>query len=427
MGDNENNQGGQGEPAPPSENAGETPDVKATPKEASLGDRKNAAKAFYRALYSGEDVVPEEFGIGTKTVEKQATGPCPNCARLEAEAKESEKKASDNENYYKRIAADFENYRKRNDREREEAVGLGIQKAIESILPALDDLDRAKTSLATVTDTKAVVDSLNLVFARFSKCLEPLGVKPMEVLGEHFDPKFHEPVQEVKTTYFADGAVAQELRRGYMMRDKVIRPALVNVASNESGVITPMPASTEPATREATAEAPVKETSAPTASDSSASEPDASSPAAAAEADASESKAEASEQEKTAPENTATENTATEQTGESTASSGTEEKNGEQPSEESEKAAIDVAANKQRAANALERLRKPNPKATAELPAFRPEELLRAPEVGLEPGGGSHAEGVGSQNESNQSKESNESEKSEESADKESADKENND
>ena len=243
MGDDEKK--GGPDPAAPGESTGpvEGPPPKAEGgkeggKEASLGDRKNAAKAFYRALYSGEDVVPDDFGIG-KNVEKTAgaapTGPCPNCARFEAEAKESEKKATENENFYKRIAADFENYRRRNDREREEAVGLGIQKAVESILPALDDLDRAKTSLATVTDTKAVIDSLNLVFARFTKCLDPLGVKPMEVLGEHFDPKFHEPVQEIPTKHYADGAVAQELRRGYMIRDKVIRPALVNVASNESG------------------------------------------------------------------------------------------------------------------------------------------------------------------------------------------------
>lgn len=365
MGDDENKGGPAADPAAPGESAGavDAPAGKAEGKEASLGDRKNAAKAFYRALYSGEDVVPDDFGIG-KTVEKQApTGPCPNCARFEAEVKEAEKKATENENFYKRIAADFENYRRRNDREREEAVGLGIQKAIESILPALDDLDRAKTSLATVTDTKAVIDSLNLVFARFTKCLDPLGVKPMEVLGEHFDPKFHEPVQEIATTYYADGAVAQELRRGYMIRDKVIRPALVNVASNESGVITPMPAA-----------APVE--TAPAASAPTAPEPTAEPANYEAPAPQPEEQA-VPDAVKNEPNGKAAEVT------EAVDEHGVVLSEAMTP--ENQKAAADQAANKQRAANALERLRKPNPKATAELPAYKPEPLERVTEDPMDP------------------------------------------
>jgi molecular chaperone GrpE len=378
MGDDEK-KGGPENSAAPGESTGpvEGPPPKAEGgKEASLGDRKNAAKAFYRALYSGEDVVPDDFGIG-KNVEKSATaptGPCPNCARFEAEAKESEKKATENENFYKRIAADFENYRRRNDREREEAVGLGIQKAVESILPALDDLDRAKTSLATVTDTKAVIDSLNLVFARFAKCLDPLGVKTMEVLGEHFDPKFHEPVQEIPTTHYADGAVAQELRRGYMIRDKVIRPALVNVASNESGVIEPLPTSAPveaqaapapvptPAVQDPEPAAPqVEERSAPAPVEEVKSEPEATNESEVK----SESEPKAAETTERADENGVVLS--------------------ETMSPEKQKAVADQAANKQRAANALERLRKPNPTATAELPAYIPEPLERVTEDPMDP------------------------------------------
>ncbi len=204
-------------------------------------NRMNAAKAFYRAMYAGEEVAPDDFGInGAPSAPPSPaahSGPCPNCARLEAQSAEFEKQKNEAENFYKRIAADFENYRRRNDRERDEAQGLGIQKAIEQILPALDDMDRARTSLANVTDPKAILDSINLVFTRFAKCLENTGVKQMEVVGEPFDPRLHEPVQEVETNECADGAVVHELRRGYMYKDKVLRPALVNVASNPSGVI----------------------------------------------------------------------------------------------------------------------------------------------------------------------------------------------
>jgi molecular chaperone GrpE len=283
MATDENNVGGKADkdPAQAKEPSG-TPDPVATP--ASPGadpvksgpppkgesaqevqDRKNAAKAFYRAMYAGEDVEPEQFGIGGSPPRSGGqssgggggggpSGPCPNCTRMEKELAEAEKTKTEAENYYKRILADFENYRKRTDRERDDAINLGIQKAVVAILPALDDLDRAKAVLATVSDPRSVTESLNLVFARFSKTLEPLGIKPMEVVGEPFDPKFHEPVQEVQTNEFPDGAVVQDLRKGYMMGDKVIRPSLVNVASNESGVVVPAKPAAPEAVAAATAE-----------------------------------------------------------------------------------------------------------------------------------------------------------------------------
>ncbi|MBS1957434.1 MAG: nucleotide exchange factor GrpE [Cyanobacteria bacterium SZAS-4] len=254
-------------------------------------NRMNAAKAFYRAMYAGEEVAPDDFGMndGSAPRPQAHTGPCPNCARLEAQAAEFEKQKNEAENYYKRIAADFENYRRRLDRERDEFQGLGIQKAIEQILPALDDMDRAKTSLQAVTDPKAILDSLNLVFARFAKCLEATGVKQMEVIGEPFDPRLHEPVQEIESNEYADGAVIHELRRGYLYKDKVLRPALVNVTSNPSGVIVkkdaPAPETAEAAPAPAAAKpAPAAETPAP--AEAPAAEAPAPAPAPAAEASA---------------------------------------------------------------------------------------------------------------------------------------------
>ena len=249
-------------PAPPADPVGAPSGASAS----ELADRKNAAKAFYRAMYAGGEPEPEDFGMNTRGGGAVQSGPCGNCARLEAENKELEKAKNESDNYYKRVVADFENYRRRTDREREESVALGVQKALEAILPALDDLERAKQMLTLVTDPKAVTDSLNLVFGRFAKCMESQGVKPMDVIGTPFDPKFHEPVQEVETNEFADGAVMQELRRGYIMKDKVIRPSLVNVASNPSGIIVAKaaPAAEAPPVVEAVVvEAPV---SAPAAS-----------------------------------------------------------------------------------------------------------------------------------------------------------------
>jgi hypothetical protein len=143
-------------------------------------------------------------------------------------------------------------------------------------------MDRAKSSLQNVTDPKAIVDSLNLVFARFSKCLDATGVKQMEVLGEPFDPRLHEPVQEVETNEYPDGAVALELRRGYVYKDKVLRPALVNVASNPSGVVVPKAAPAAVAPKEDAPAAEVAATAAPTTAVPTTAAPIAAAPTAAA-------------------------------------------------------------------------------------------------------------------------------------------------
>lgn len=224
-------------------------------------NRMNAAKAFYRAMYAGEDVAPDDFGMkGAQSApEPQHSGPCPNCSRLESQNDELTAQKNESDNHYKRLLADFENYRKRLDREREEFVGQGIQKAVEGVLPALDDMDRAKLSLASVTDPKAIVESINLVFTRFTKCFEQLGVKQLDAIGEPFDPRMHEPVQEIETNEHPDGVVIHELRRGYTYKDKVLRPTLVNVTSNPSGVVVPKAAA--PA-ESASQEAPANQTEA---------------------------------------------------------------------------------------------------------------------------------------------------------------------
>ncbi len=208
------------------------PPAEESPKEKE--DRQSKAKAFYRAMYAGGDAPdPETFGLDLGT--KQPAGQNDKGAQLainnlENALRDSEGKASEWENSYKRLAADFENYRKRIDREREEFQAVGMQKALEAILPALDDLDMAQSKLNEKTEPKVMLDSLRMVCTRFGRCLDSVGIKQMQVVGETFDPMYHEPVQEVQTNDVPDGAVAHQLRNGYMFREKVLRPALVNVA-----------------------------------------------------------------------------------------------------------------------------------------------------------------------------------------------------
>lgn len=198
--------------------------------------RINSAKAFFRAMYAGDDVKAEQYGMNVETVKSiNNSGTCSGCDNLSAHVEQLEAKYSEMEVLYKRMAADFENYRRRVDREREELLSLGIQKGVEAILPALDDLDRAKGSFNDNSELVHVIESMKLIADRFSKCLEQVGVRPLNPVGQPFDPRLHEPVQQVPAAHLPEGAVAHDLRRGYAMGEKVIRPALVNVVSNDLG------------------------------------------------------------------------------------------------------------------------------------------------------------------------------------------------
>jgi molecular chaperone GrpE len=200
--------------------------------------RVNAAKAFFRAMYAGGEVDAEQYGMNVGTVKSSnARGVCLSCDNLSAQVEQLEAKSNELEGLYKRMAADFENYRKRIEREREELSNMGVQKAIEAILPALDDLDRAQTSFTQNSEIKNVIESMKLIADRFTRCLEQIGVKPLNAVGQTFDPRLHQPVQQVKAPELPDGSIAHDLRRGYALGDKVIRPALVNVVGNEGDTV----------------------------------------------------------------------------------------------------------------------------------------------------------------------------------------------
>lgn len=211
-----------------------------TAESAEKGDasRMDRAKAWMRALHAGDDmeVVDGDQAVNLRQMESQGISST-QAELLETELLQAQQKAQEAEALYKRMAADFENFRRRTDREREEFQAAGVKKMAEAIFPALDDMDRALTSLNADSDPEKLMEGLNIICTRIMGCLEQAGIKPLESIGQEFDPRFHEPVQQIETTEFPDGVVMQELRRGYQLNDVVLRPSLVNVASNESQAV----------------------------------------------------------------------------------------------------------------------------------------------------------------------------------------------
>lgn len=196
------------------------------------GNRMDAAKAFFRAMYAGDDQAAQPAAGGGDSGSSPADSR--RVKELEQQNKELEQKATEAENLYRRMAADFDNFRRRIEREREEFTNHGVRKAAEAIIPALDDLDRAMMYLNPESPPEKLFESFQLVSTRITQCLESAGLKRLKTQGEVFDPRFHEPVQQIETTEQPDQTIIHELRGGYIIGDKVIRPALVNVASNPS-------------------------------------------------------------------------------------------------------------------------------------------------------------------------------------------------
>ena len=128
-----------------------------------------------------------------------------------------------------RLQAEFDNFRKRNAREQQEYREYALADALKQFLPILDSLDRAaKTPANSLED---VQKGIELIDRQFHDVLSRLGVEPVRAEGE-FDPNLHQAIQMVETDDVADNHIVDELQRGYRLRDRLLRPAMVRVAQN---------------------------------------------------------------------------------------------------------------------------------------------------------------------------------------------------
>lgn len=136
-------------------------------------------------------------------------------------------------NQYIRLAADFENYRKRQEQERESLIKYGAADALKKMLEVLDNFDRGEAALEKVEDCQVVKDNFKMLHKQTMDVLSKLGLEVIETEGKEFDPNFHEAVMQTPTSEHPEHTVIQELQKGYKLGDKVLRPSLVNVAVAE--------------------------------------------------------------------------------------------------------------------------------------------------------------------------------------------------
>jgi len=149
------------------------------------------------------------------------------------EIREMSARAAERDEFYDkflRARAELENYRKRMQREKENIQDFAVIDLARALLPVLDDLDRALNAPRDNRHVKHFLKGIKLIEAQLFKVLEDKGVKPVKALGEVFDPNLHEAVTVDAESDKPDNTVVEELQRGYIYKDKIVRPAKVKVA-----------------------------------------------------------------------------------------------------------------------------------------------------------------------------------------------------
>lgn len=201
-------------PTPPDNDTdGSTESAPPADGDAGGGDRQD-----HGAASGGDDEAPSEAPAAPAepSLEEQLA------ASKDATAKMKEKML--------RVAADFENFRRRSSREVEEARQRGAQGSIRDLLPVFDNLERATALVGDGTDVESMVKGLEMVHKQFLDVLGKLGIERVAAVGEGFDPNVHESIQYEHSEEHAAGVVMTELQPGYRMGKMLLRPALVVVS-----------------------------------------------------------------------------------------------------------------------------------------------------------------------------------------------------
>ena len=160
----------------------------------------------------------------TTKSEEKTTNP------IQQELDEKTKKIETYENTLKRLQAEFENYRKRTEKEKQESLAYANEKIIVSLLDILDNFERAMDEMKKTEETEKLKTGVELIFKQLYNLLKTQGVEKIEAIEQQFDPKKHEALMQIVSDKHKEDTVIQVMQKGYMIKDKVIRPTKVAVS-----------------------------------------------------------------------------------------------------------------------------------------------------------------------------------------------------
>ncbi|WP_346355818.1 nucleotide exchange factor GrpE [Azotosporobacter soli] len=174
-----------------------------------------------KAMEETVDLVDEEQAtVETKTV--------PGVEELTLEVAEKQRLLDEQVNHYKRLQADFENFRRRTRQEKEEMSAFVTQNLILDLLPVVDNFERAMAAAGN-QDAANLLTGIEMIYRQLAQTLEKAGLTPVEAVGTAFDPQKHEAVMQVADDSQEAGIILEEFQKGYAVAGKVIRPSMVKV------------------------------------------------------------------------------------------------------------------------------------------------------------------------------------------------------
>lgn len=195
------------------DNVNETEAKEAAPEDAEQ-DQTSGGEADAAEVETAEEKPKKKSFLGKEKKEK---------------TNKLQEKVDELEDRVKRQMAEFDNFRKRSEKEKSAMFETGAKSVVEKILPVVDNFERGLAALSEEEMKQPFAEGMNMVYKQLITELEKLEVKPIEAVGCEFNPELHNAVMQVESEEYASGIIAQELQKGYTYRDSVVRHSMVAV------------------------------------------------------------------------------------------------------------------------------------------------------------------------------------------------------
>ncbi|MET3940679.1 molecular chaperone GrpE [Paenibacillus sp. PvP094] len=165
-----------------------------------------------------------EAGAAEAQAEEMADQGQDELGRLKAEVEETQQR-------FVRAQADFDNFRRRTQKEKEELAKYASMKLVTELVPVIDNFERAMATVPEGTESESFSKGIQMIFRQLETVLNNEGLTAMDTVGQPFNPEFHQAIMQVESDEYEEGTVVEEVQKGYMLKDKVLRPAMVKVSS----------------------------------------------------------------------------------------------------------------------------------------------------------------------------------------------------
>ena len=178
-----------------------------------------------------EEASEEKESTGGEKPEETESGEESEILKKKKKKDKMEEKLEELEDRVKRQMAEFDNFRKRTEKEKSHMYEVGARDVIEKILPVVDNFERGLASVPEDQKENPVIVGMDKIYNQLMTTLTDLGVEPIEAVGEEFDPNYHNAVMHVEDEELGENVVAEEFLKGYIYKDTVIRHSMVKVAN----------------------------------------------------------------------------------------------------------------------------------------------------------------------------------------------------